>query len=291
MRRSPKPRAVTTAVILVCLAFLPWWFGRAEKPAGEIDDTRLWATVTAVRGFATVQLFGGQEEFQAQTGLTVGPRDRVRTGRDSQLELSFPDRSKVLVGPQTDLAIQELAPNRVRLQISLGRIWLFVRSIAVPSARFEVETPAAVIGVRGTVFSVSVQPEGTTRVSVASGQVEVQSLAQVVAVPAGYWVEIRPGQRPGSPQPFGPEERQEWRHWQEWIDEDRALEQGTEKPEQERGKNPQTEGEAGEEAQGDAARKKDSAQGNPSEGVVDGEAACPRGEQVSATAEWSRRDL
>ncbi|MDI3280621.1 MAG: FecR family protein [Bacillota bacterium] len=288
MRRRPKPRAVMAAVALALLAFLPWWFGRAERPEGGTDGSRLWATLTEVRGFATIQLFGGKEEFRAQAGLAVGPRDRIRTGRDSQLELSFPDRSKVLVGPQTDLTIQDLTPAKVRLQLSLGRLWLFVRPIAVPCARFEVETPAAVIGVRGTVFSVSVQPEGTTRVSVASGQVEVQSLAQVVAVPAGHWVEIRPGQRPGSPQLFAPEERQEWSRLQEWIDEDRALEQGEGKSEPEREKSQQDEEGAAGRAQEDDDQEKEADQGKPGEGAPNGDDAGPRTEQFSAPAEWSR---
>lgn len=97
-------------------------------------------------------------------------KDIVRTKRRSYAKINFIDKSKVFLDENSRLLVEDYIPSRTRLYVSTGKviykIYKRVKGI------YEVKTPTALIGVKGTEFLVTVR-FGITMIMVKDGTVEV----------------------------------------------------------------------------------------------------------------------
>lgn len=107
--------------------------------------------------------------------LDVG--QTIRTGANGSARLLMDDESVLNVGPSSELRIKKYQVNakrrRVTLRLTAGRLWARVTRIFGGRKNFDVETPNAVAGVRGTEFVVDTQ-SGETTVTVLSGEVSMK---------------------------------------------------------------------------------------------------------------------
>ena len=161
----------------------------AEEPIGRVD----W-----VKGRLSLTHQGKRNPARGGEALYEG--DRLETGPFSRAGLLL-DGHRLEMGPGSELLLVEVrSPERYRLSLWLGRLWLAVETRL--GLDFRVETPAAIAGVRGTVFSVAVAGDGTTIIGVEEGTVVVSTPAggNEVEVTAGYEVTVRPGAPPETPQ-------------------------------------------------------------------------------------------
>ncbi|MFW5972300.1 MAG: FecR domain-containing protein [Bacillota bacterium] len=112
--------------------------------------------------------------LQKNQKLVVG--DVIRTGNDSSLEFTLNDNVFIRVDENTQIKINnnEVIDKKRNSSIFMktGRVWARVKSIYKEITNFEVNTPTAVAGVRGTLFSVYTDGKDTT-VSVKEGAVAV----------------------------------------------------------------------------------------------------------------------
>jgi hypothetical protein len=100
-------------------------------------------------------------ELPATVGQAVYETDGVRTGADGRLGLTLNDDTRVSLGPSSQMRIDRFrfAPAESRV----GMVLTFVRGVAgyvsgriaklAPDA-VRLETPAAIIGVRGTTLAI-----------------------------------------------------------------------------------------------------------------------------------------
>lgn len=148
---------------------------------------------------------------------------RVRTGPGALLDLELGDGRSLRVTGRTVLT---LAPGEGRavdspnLFLFLGRIWVNLRRELAPGERFTVETPAAVVGVRGTMFTVAVGPDGETIAAVHRGKVEISGGEVAVQVTAGHQVSLGVGHVPGNPAPLSQSEQGALQAQREWVEDD-----------------------------------------------------------------------
>jgi len=119
------------------------------------------ATVAAVVGGAELRRAGGGQWQLMVVGSALFTGDGVRTRPSSGAKLVFRDDSVVDVGPATELVIarQTFDPGKRNyhstLSLVVGKIRAAVSEYyGAPRASYEVETPTAVAGVRGTEFVV-----------------------------------------------------------------------------------------------------------------------------------------
>ena len=109
-----------------------------------------------VRGGQTIPATAGQEVMQA---------DSLRTGADGRLGITLKDDTRVSLGPDSEVRLEQFvyAPAEGNLALALK----FVRgAMAYVSGRIaklapdsiRLETPAAIVGVRGTTLAIRVQP-------------------------------------------------------------------------------------------------------------------------------------
>jgi hypothetical protein len=148
----------------------------------------------------TVELKARGEGDWRPLGDTVNVKtgDALRTGDDSSVVLSWVDGTRMKLDPNSSMVIQKSSFNGLdRKQESLfrldfGRVWVRVMQLLTRGSKFEIETPAATAGIRGTIFAVSAAADGATEVSVYKGEVAVTTAHASTIVPQGQQVSVRP---------------------------------------------------------------------------------------------------
>ena len=104
-------------------------------------------------------------QISAQVGQVVFESDGLRTGGDGKIGVTLTDDTRLSLGPNSELTVQRFvyAPA----ERGFGLVLKFVRGAATyVSGRIaklapdsiRLETPASIIGVRGTTLAIQVQP-------------------------------------------------------------------------------------------------------------------------------------
>jgi len=184
-------------------------------PVARLRGTERPATVVYVRGAVTVLPAPGATTRPLATGDALGERATVTVGPASFATLQLHDGSVMHVQANSTVTVQRLRekPQAGRrdtvMQLDRGR----VDSTVTPQpagSRFDVRTPLAVTGVRGTRFGVAVRDGGRHVLSdVVEGRVAVSPVRRSgaeTAVAAGEGAVSRsatsaPGVRPLLPAP------------------------------------------------------------------------------------------
>jgi hypothetical protein len=106
------------------------------------------------------------QQIAAQPGQVVYQSDTLRTGTDGRLGVTLKDDTRVSLGPTTDVRLDRFAYAPSEGQLAL--VLRVVRGVAAyvsgriaklsPDA-IRLETPAAIVGVRGTTLALRVQSE------------------------------------------------------------------------------------------------------------------------------------
>lgn len=158
---------------------------------GVVDDVRNEA-------FGTIP---GNQPARLILDRPVHRDEHVKTGKDALLRVVFADSTTLLLGANSEMNLDRFIYSGTKgtgqavIKMSSG-IFRFV-SGNIDKKGVALVTPLATIGIRGTDFIVDVAPNGTTRVSVLSGLVEMQSLSggSVVAISPGQVGTFEAGQK------------------------------------------------------------------------------------------------
>jgi type II secretory pathway pseudopilin PulG len=140
---------------------------------GRIED---------IKGKAEIKRAGTPRFFPASKGAIVNPGDEIRTTQGSEVVITLENMAINSLSGNTTYSLKSLEVDpetkSVQVQVNLpqGKLWSEVGRLKTKDSSFIVETPAAVTGVRGTVFRVEVeQATAKTNVSVVAGEVAVSS--------------------------------------------------------------------------------------------------------------------
>lgn len=113
-----------------------------------------------------------------EAGQAVVRREIVRTGADSVAKLVFLDQTNLSLGPRATIALDELvyrgegSRGRVALDLTEGAFRFLSGKLRKES--YEIVTPTATIGIRGTEFDVDARRTVTT-VTLRAGQIRACS--------------------------------------------------------------------------------------------------------------------
>jgi len=161
------------------------------------------AVLNNVRGFINVQTDDGGWE-NAQAGTTVSTGGRIRTGSISSATLLFYDGSKIYLGPDTEIALDEIDAPRtpdtraISLTQVTGSTDHEVSYSENAESTYKVITPFGVGEAKGTTFTVFVSLL-FARFDVDEGAVAVTNLEITIIVLAGESSTVRQGQTPEEP--------------------------------------------------------------------------------------------
>ncbi len=132
-------------------------------------------------------------------GAEVVHRERIQTSGNGSLQLLFLDRTTMNIGPNSDLVIDEYVfdpkTNSGKMSVSLGKgLMRFVGGQISHEGNATVNTPSAVIGIRGGMANIAVKPGGGTSASNVFGDMSFTSLltGQMSNVPPGQKIENSP---------------------------------------------------------------------------------------------------
>jgi hypothetical protein len=145
-------RASGVFIVVVLLASV--WPASAQSLAvGRIKSAA--GAVFIVRQNATIPAEAGQPLFES---------DAVRTGPDGRLGITLKDETRVALGPNSDVRIDQFVYSpgqgslRMVLKIARGLVAYVSGRIAKLSPdAVRLETPSAILGVRGTRMVIRVE--------------------------------------------------------------------------------------------------------------------------------------
>ena len=159
---------------LVVLMLLPLCAcSRTEELAGEMKSI---ARIEAIEGEAFV--VRGTDRRAATSGASLGAGDRLETGSPGRMRVRLEDDSVLAIGASTKIELKELllegATRSGRLDLAAGRFWMNVTAwTGSGSSRYEIYTPNAVAGVRGTTLWGDTDVDA---ICALEGAIEVRSL-------------------------------------------------------------------------------------------------------------------
>jgi len=131
------------------------------------------ARLAAMEGSVSVQKVGGL--WALNVGDTIYVQQLVVTGADGYARFEVADGSTFEVFPSSKVTFRNNPGDwRDLVDVWLGRIRVHIQKLGGLPNPNRVQTPTAIISVRGTVFDVAVTDDDeTTTVAVAEGQVAV----------------------------------------------------------------------------------------------------------------------
>ena len=130
--------------------------------------------VTYIVGEAELYTGGtdGEDEWESlEVGRRLAKGDVVRTMPESSLDVRFSDRTAIRLGESTLVALDETTLRQLTLGVREGTVFARFEKI-FKQQEFEVRTPSAVAGIRGTELVFTVNEVGTS-IAALSGITEV----------------------------------------------------------------------------------------------------------------------
>ncbi|MGD9487664.1 MAG: FecR domain-containing protein [Calditrichaceae bacterium] len=172
------------------------------------DDTS--AKVKFVIGDVSLMTDGQTNWNAVRINSDVKKGDRIRTKLNSRIEIEMPDGSVIKINENSVFDVTEIrlpengGENKMSFTLWAGNIWANFKKIIDNRDVREVESPTAVVAVRGTTFEVDVDQSLTTRVRVEEGKVAVKSkdVAEEVMVESNQETVVAKGSAPTRPGAF-----------------------------------------------------------------------------------------
>lgn len=123
-------------------------------------------TATIVRVIGTAEVMPPQGSWrEARPGINLPEGTIIRTAEGSKVIVSIDGRDQSALIEMKDYAqliLAEMPPmeNQTRktlLDLTIGNILIKVKKMPTEQSKFEVRTPISYVGVRGTIFSISLK--------------------------------------------------------------------------------------------------------------------------------------
>jgi FecR-like protein len=171
-------------------------------------------SVASLRGQAEIGRGGAFTPATVGAGVQVG--DELRTG-DGQMRVVFRDDSVIDLAENSTMTVdtQVFDPGSSRftslMRLAAGKARALVSKVyGTAGASYEIQTPTAVAGVRGTSFLIEYDASSdATNVFGIEGRIMVRSLAEVlnntVYVTASEGTSVGRGMAPTQPEPVDPD--------------------------------------------------------------------------------------
>ncbi len=190
-----------------CFVLLSVWLFTSLTHAQSVDGI-----FKVVKGDVKVQQAANNQIVKAKIGQRVFPHDTVITSEDSRAKVVMVDGNIINIMPSTKFIIQayQYQPSQdkknVLLNVMYGKIRTTVQQKYIGTNKFQVKTPSAVAGVRGTDFITSYNAtNNTSSIITFRGRVEFGKpgpngqISNSVFVSAGQMSKISGVRPPSAP--------------------------------------------------------------------------------------------
>jgi hypothetical protein len=145
-------------IVVTAMAFLAASCGKKMEKTAEGKVIK--ATVSMLAGKATILREGAPAPIAATPNMQLLPADMILTGDQSKLNIILENSGVIQIGPNSRVVLSSLyikdGAADQKLSVRAGQVILGLKKLQ-KDAVFNVETPTAIAGVRGTSFMVNVQ--------------------------------------------------------------------------------------------------------------------------------------
>ncbi|WP_162463206.1 chitobiase/beta-hexosaminidase C-terminal domain-containing protein [Paenibacillus psychroresistens] len=158
------------------------------------------AIISDLTGSATVKSSGGSREYDAYIDMGLAQGDYITTDANSSVTFKIKDHEdEVTIGSNAVVSLTTLTDKgkgkKSKIKVLSGSVWSNVKKLS-GGDDFEVETPTAVMAVRGTKVLTNVDSEtGETYVAVAAGTVSAKTNSEDATEDEGKEILIAPSQQ------------------------------------------------------------------------------------------------
>ncbi|MBN1353321.1 MAG: FecR domain-containing protein [Candidatus Omnitrophica bacterium] len=122
----------------------------AVLPAGPIfSASESHVKVIYVKGKASFMQSGKTEWKDVEKGTVLRSGDSVKTQKDSSIEIAFGGRENNVISINADTHVVISLKGEEKVELIDGELFALVKKLP-PHSRFEIRTPTAVCGARGT---------------------------------------------------------------------------------------------------------------------------------------------
>lgn len=138
------------------------------------DNSEVAARVVSIKGKAEARAQGGGESRTLRQGAPLYRSDQLETGPGAQLLAVFRDGGRISLGASSEVNISDYSYGEGRDKSSLQLVKGSLRALtgrigqAAP-ANYSIETPVAIIGVRGTAFDLLYPANAQGRIGAGGG--------------------------------------------------------------------------------------------------------------------------
>ncbi|MBI2251413.1 MAG: FecR domain-containing protein [Armatimonadetes bacterium] len=162
-----------------------------------------WKIVVKSKGIVESKKFQENEWKEIFSSRPLKAEDFARTLKNSEAKILIQGGHVIRLYENTQIQLAKLdekaSAKGFKFIQNIGKIWTHVEKLFGKDEYFEVQTPTAVLAVRGTDFYSQVEADGTTKVGVGSGQIEVSAAGITLIIPAGQTTTITPNNPPAPP--------------------------------------------------------------------------------------------
>ena len=160
--------------------------------------------ISSVSGTVQVLKNGSTNPENASNGMELAVGDTITTGSNGSATLTFFDGSVMEIKANSEILVNELTTlstgsTVVSLKEQVGNTINRIGKLVDSSSKYEVDTPAAVAVVRGTVFDLLVLQNGTTTVKAEQDSVSFSASGVTVTVNQGFQSSAVVGGKPSTP--------------------------------------------------------------------------------------------
>src|SRR5215471_10337276 len=162
-------------------------------------------TVAGVLGPVELKAAGGVRFVSLQpSSQIVHVGDQIRTGPGGTVTLTLPDMSYMVITENSNVTIQDFWTSNYRniVDVLMGKVRFYIQKLGGKPNPYRVQTPTALIAVRGTIFEVTSYDPRLTEVSCLEGSVTVETVGlpnREVILEAGKHTMVQPGAPPVMP--------------------------------------------------------------------------------------------
>lgn len=199
MQKGIRKNAIRSGAVIFIFAALFVSLARAAA------DT---AFIKKMSGKVTVSR--GSKKMDVKVNDKLKEKDVVSVGLKGQADVQFYGKSMVRLLELTNFTIKESTSKKTTLNFTSGNILVKVKKLA-KGEDLKVETPVAVLGIRGTQFWGQVRKEGekaASTLAVREGAIWVQPKGseEVIEVKVGFALDLEEGQKEFQVRDAKPEE-------------------------------------------------------------------------------------
>lgn len=151
-------------------------------------------TITLLKGNANINRDG--TDIAAILGSKLSEKDIITTKEESKVQVVFNDQTVITIGKNSNFSINEylFEDNKTPLatfSLLKGAVQTITGKIGkIAPQKFKIKTKTSTIGIRGTIFSVLVSDDGSTRVFCTFGEITVEINKTLITVPQGFYATV-----------------------------------------------------------------------------------------------------